>query len=150
MLCVLQLMVAGRWGKSYYGRESDCDCVRVYTAVIVSTLIKKRNFPQIWGNSDGIGCKVIYEEGGFLIYEEMRKYFTIYEKGASPIWICTGFLWISLYVRKIFFLSFFYQCTTVNSQPFKKGICTLLCSLDGLLFKPRVIRNRSKDDAVLF
>ena len=29
-----------------------------------STLIKrKQNFPHIKGNSDGIGCKVIYEEG---------------------------------------------------------------------------------------
>ncbi len=28
------------------------------------TLIKrKQNFPHIYGNSDGIGCKVIYEEG---------------------------------------------------------------------------------------
>ncbi len=28
------------------------------------TLIKKKtNFPHILGNSDGIGCKVIYEEG---------------------------------------------------------------------------------------
>jgi hypothetical protein len=24
---------------------------------------RKQNFPHILGNSDGIGCKVIYEEG---------------------------------------------------------------------------------------
>ncbi len=24
---------------------------------------EKRNFPQTYGNSDGIGCKVIFEEG---------------------------------------------------------------------------------------
>ena len=32
--------------------------------VASGTLIKKRTkFSHIWGDSDGIGCKVIYEEG---------------------------------------------------------------------------------------
>jgi hypothetical protein len=49
----------------------------------IGTLIKNTiKFPHIQGNSDGIGCKVIYEEG-FLIYEEMRKYLDIYEEGVS-------------------------------------------------------------------
>jgi hypothetical protein len=43
---------------------------------------KKRKFSS--GNSDGSGCKVIYEEG-FLIYEEMRKYLVIYEEAVSHI-----------------------------------------------------------------
>jgi hypothetical protein len=49
---------------------------------------------------------------GFLIYEEMRKYLTIYEeKAVIHIWLCncaTDPIWISWYVRKILFD--FYQC----------------------------------------
>jgi hypothetical protein len=48
---------------------------------------KKENyiFPiYIYGNSDRIGWKVIYEEG-FLIYEEKSKYLTIYEEVVSHI-----------------------------------------------------------------
>jgi hypothetical protein len=40
-------------------------------------IIKKRNFPHRKGNSDGIGCKVIYEEGLPNKYEEMRKYLKV-------------------------------------------------------------------------
>jgi hypothetical protein len=35
----------------------------------------KQNFSHIQGNSDGIGCKVIYGEGIPIIHEEMHKYF---------------------------------------------------------------------------
>jgi hypothetical protein len=34
---------------------------------------KKQNFLNIKGNSDGIGCKVIYLRKGFLIYEEIAN-----------------------------------------------------------------------------
>jgi hypothetical protein len=34
---------------------------------------KKHNFLNIKGNSDGIGCKVIYMRKGFLIYEEIAN-----------------------------------------------------------------------------
>ena len=40
---------------------------------------------------------------GFPIYEEMRKFFTIYEEAVSHIWLCKRSLWISLYMRKILF-----------------------------------------------
>jgi hypothetical protein len=45
---------------------------------------------------------------GFLIYEEMRKYFSIYEEAVSntvyvTLQVATAPLWISLYLRKIFF-----------------------------------------------
>jgi hypothetical protein len=45
---------------------------------------------------------------GFLIYEEMHKYLTIYEEAASHIQydFATDPFWISLYIRKILF-SFF-------------------------------------------
>jgi hypothetical protein len=39
----------------------------------------------------------------------MIKFFTIYEEAVSYIWLRTRSLWISLYMRKIYFL--FYQCT---------------------------------------
>jgi hypothetical protein len=46
-------------------------------------------------------CKVIYEELGFLIYEEIRKYFPIYEEAVSHNDFATAPLRISLYMRKI-------------------------------------------------
>ena len=48
---------------------------------------KKENqiFPHIKGNSERSSCKVIYEEGLPNIYEEMRKYFTIYVEIVSHI-----------------------------------------------------------------
>ncbi len=47
------------------------------TNVMYSTLIKKKTkfSSYIQGNSDGIGCKVIYEEGAPIIYEEIHKNF---------------------------------------------------------------------------
>jgi hypothetical protein len=43
---------------------------------------------------------------GFLIYEEMRKYFIIYEDAVSHILLCTRSLKTSLYIRKFFYLFF--------------------------------------------
>jgi hypothetical protein len=40
---------------------------------------------------------------GFLIYEEMLKYFPIYEEALFIYDIATAPLWISLYMRKIRF-----------------------------------------------
>ncbi len=36
-----------------------------------------------------------YMKKGFLIYEEMRKYLTIYEEAVSHTWFCTAPFWIS-------------------------------------------------------
>ncbi len=44
---------------------------------------------QIWGRG--------------LIYKETRKYLTIYEEADSHICLCIRSLWISLYMRKVFF-----------------------------------------------
>ncbi len=55
----------------------------------------------------GSGAKS-YMRKGFLMYEEMRKYFPIYEEAGSPIWLCTRSLLISSYMRKILFS--FNQC----------------------------------------
>ncbi len=63
---------------------------------------------------------------GFLIYEEMSKYFTIYEEAVSHIWLCTRSLWISLFMRKIFFSFLSVRWTKHSSE----GIsCLMLLSL---------------------
>jgi hypothetical protein len=48
----------------------------------------------------GSGAK-LYMRKGLLIYEEMRKFFPIYEEGVCHTCPCT--LLISLYMRKIIF-----------------------------------------------
>ncbi len=49
-----------------------------------SALIKKKiKFSSSIGKSRVSSCKVIYMRKGFLIYEERRKYFPIYEEAVS-------------------------------------------------------------------
>ncbi len=50
---------------------------------------------------------------GFLIYEKMRKYFSIYEEAVS-LWLCNWF-WISLYMRKIWFSFLSVYCISLSS-----------------------------------
>ncbi len=52
---------------------------------------------------------------GFLIYEEMRKYFSIYEEAVSHIWLRNCSILISLYMRKIWF-SFFISVVEQESR----------------------------------
>jgi hypothetical protein len=43
--------------------QLSCELLSVPEEIINHTLKKrKQNFPHIKGNSDGIGCKVMYEE----------------------------------------------------------------------------------------
>ncbi len=44
-----------------------------------------------------------YMRKGFLIYEEMRKYLTIFEEAFNHIWLCSRCHLNSLYMRKIWF-----------------------------------------------
>ncbi len=62
---------------------------------------RKENFPHISGNSEWSSWKS-YMRKGFLICEEMRKYFPIYEEAVSHDFATAPF-WISLYMRKILF-----------------------------------------------
>jgi hypothetical protein len=39
---------------------------------------KEDNFPHLERNTEGIGCKVIYEEGLLKVLGKMRKYLVIY------------------------------------------------------------------------
>ncbi len=83
---------------------------QLWKKVIIRT-DKKENqiFLTYKENLDWSSCKVIYEEG-LPVYEEMRKYLTIYEEAVSHIRMIlqplhSEFLWM-----KICFL--FYQCDT--------------------------------------
>ncbi len=62
---------------------------KLFTVIISAHTdkIENKNFPHIKGNSEWSGAKS-YMRRGFLIYEEMRKYFTIYEEAISHIWLC--------------------------------------------------------------
>ncbi len=66
-------------------------------------------------NLSGSGAKS-YMRKGFLMYEEMRKFFPIYEEAVSHIWLCTRSLLISLYRGKSYFP--FYQCGWDNKARF--------------------------------
>ncbi len=57
---------------------------------------------------------------GFLIYEEMRKYFPIYEEVVSQIWLCNCFTLNFLIYEEIFFLSV-YPLPLVRDKEF--GLC---------------------------
>ncbi len=67
------------------------------------------------GNSEGIGCKVIYEEGlPNILYVEMRKYLVIFEETVSHIWLCNrSRLNFLLYEEN---LIFFFISVVVDGQ----------------------------------
>ncbi len=60
-------------------------------------------FSHILGNSDGSGCKVIYEEGLPNIWGNAQKYLTIDEEAVSHMWICNCSLLKFLIYEEIFF-----------------------------------------------
>ncbi len=63
-----------------------------------------------------------YMRKGSLLYEEMRKYFPIYEEAVSHIWLCNcSTLNFPIYEEN-FSLSFFYQCRILYNK------LTLQCS----------------------
>ncbi len=70
------------------------------------------------GNSDGIGRKIIYKEGlPNILYEEMRKYFTIYdiyEEAVIHIWLCNRSPSEFPYIWGKFDI-LFYQCDQKNT-----------------------------------
>ncbi len=64
----------------------------------------------------GSGAKS-YMRKGFLIYEEIRTYFIIYEKAVSHIWLCTRDpLWLSLYMIKTLFSFLSVQLSMPSSN----------------------------------
>ncbi len=71
-----------------------------------------------------------YMREGFLIYEEMRKYFPIYMRRSLVIYeFATAPFWISLYMRKICFL--FYQCTPGEKSPDMVPLPSVYCNRFG-------------------
>jgi hypothetical protein len=83
--------------------------------------LKKRKiefslYSAVWGNSDGSGCKVIYEdiyEEGLSYIWEMRKYLVIYEEDVSHIWLCNRSL-LDFLMYEEYLVFYFYQCRQSN------------------------------------
>ncbi len=72
-----------------------------------------------------------YMRKGFLIYEEMRKYFPIYGEAVSYIWLCNcSILNFPIYMRKIWFsfLSVYMLWLHVHCT-FYSVVHTTVCSL---------------------
>ncbi len=61
------------------------------------------------GNSDGIGCKVIYEEELPNVWGNAQIFHYTYEEAVSHIWLCTRSLEFPNIWGKFYFI--FYQCT---------------------------------------
>ncbi len=76
-------------------------------------------------NQMGSGAKS-YLRKCFLVYEEMRKYFPIYEEAVSHIWLCTRSLLISSYERKFYFILYqcskHFQCQNRRFRVFEAGL----------------------------
>ncbi len=95
-------------------------------------------FPHTYGS-----CKVLRKV--FLIYEEMRKYLTIYEEAVSHIWLCN----LSLYMRKILFY-FLSVCPKSSTKLYfhEFGLWYELCKLS-LLFLAYVVWVMSMSVSIL-
>ncbi len=81
------------------------------SASVLCTDKKENTIFLIKGNSEWSSCKVMYEEGLRIIYEEMRKYFPIYEEAVSHIWLCNCSI-LNFLIYEEDFIFFFYQCDT--------------------------------------
>ncbi len=83
---------------------------------------KKEIFSHMYGNSEWSIAKA-YIRKGFLIYEEMRKYFPIYEEAYMTLQLFhSEFPYM---MRKILFS--FYQCKYASLPP-QVGVCGSSCS----------------------
>jgi hypothetical protein len=78
-----------------------------------------------------------YMRKGFLIYEEMRKYFPIYEEAVIYDFATAPFL-ISLYVFEKNLIFFLFQCSTVTAV---KQVSAANNKKTKLVFK--TVQNRS-------
>ncbi len=59
----------------------------------------------------------LYMRKGFLICEEMHKYFTIYERRPLAIYVfATARFWISLYMRKIWFAFYYFRSLAARAD----------------------------------
>jgi hypothetical protein len=93
------------WKDIYVGEIQGPSRRSSYFAPFAPTLIKrKENFPHIEGNSDGIGCKVIYEEWlPNIMYEEILKYYPYMRRPLVIYDFATDPVWTSWYMGKILF-----------------------------------------------
>ncbi len=78
----------------------------------------------------------------FLIYEEMRKYLTIYEKAVSHMWHCNRSLLNFLIYEEIFF-SFLSVCTVQAALQQRMSSCYLLSIPAAWWYKAFVLKQLS-------
>jgi hypothetical protein len=95
--CTIHLIEMNSYLNLYYSYHTLKFTLRSLSIVQHALIKKKTNFPHIKGNSDGIGCKVIYEEGLPNIWGNAQQ-FSPYMRRS-----CTRSLWISYYMREILF-----------------------------------------------
>jgi hypothetical protein len=72
---------------------------------LIKKKIKFSSFKEI---QSGAVAK-LYIGKGYLIYEEMRKYFPIYEEAVSHKWLCNGCSTLNFLIYEENFIFFFYQ-----------------------------------------
>ncbi len=104
----------------------------------MNTLIKKKTkFSSYTYKEIQIGSSAkSYMRKGFLQYEEMRKFFTIYEEAVSHIWLCTRYPSNFLIYEKKCFL--FYQCSAVCTVLYTRYIEYIIIPRD-LTFKNQIV-----------
>jgi hypothetical protein len=81
----------------------------------------------------GSGVKS-YIRKGFLIYEEMRKFFPVYEEAVRHIWLCNQSLLIPLYIREILF---YFLPANFGMEPHSREQGFLASILYTLFYKKR-------------
>ncbi len=93
------------------GRQEWHQGLRGLPERVSLALIKKKiKFSSYIGKFRAVAKS--YMRMGFLIYEEMRKYFPIYEEAVGHIWLCNNSpLNFPIYEENLNF--FFYQCGTM-------------------------------------
>ncbi len=62
-----------------------------------------------------------YMRKGFLIYEEMRNYLTIYEEAVSHIWLCTR-SHVNFLIQYVKTILFYFLSVIVSSENGKMGL----------------------------
>ncbi len=105
-------------------RASGSDEARRGTYLYLYTDKKEKQIFLIYKEIQSGAFAKSYMRKGLLIYEEMRKYFPIYEEAVSHIWLCNwSILNFLIYEENLIF--FFYQCIGIPIAPSRRMLETL-------------------------
>ncbi len=154
------LCIVSRLSPSVSAYSHGCPLLSLHslTAVPFCLCIVSRLSPSVSAYSHG--CPLLslcyshplqYSTRGFLIYEEMRKYFPIYEEAVSHVWLCNcSTLNFLIYEENLifFFISAgsFFICNKsfilhyilvhiAQSAHDKKKVCVIACQQAIVLFR---------------